>query len=227
MNIGEKTVNAAALVAVACAVLSTGLLVRRELFLPQSGSAEPVNVANWEKYLAGGRIVGDTLAPVKVLEFSDYQCPYCKRFTLESWPVVQKRYPAEVALVIRHWPLRQHKHAYAAARAAECAASQGVFESFHKTAFEQQDSIGVKPWASFAQEAGVRDATAFAACVSQTQTVSHIEADIDAARKIGANGTPALIIAGVRYPAPPDTAELLVLIEKALKAKRAKLNAAK
>jgi protein-disulfide isomerase len=202
------------LIAVACALVTTGLVVRRELFSPKrNGSGvNPRPVSDWQKYVAGGQLIGSATAAVKVIEFTDYQCPFCRRFAVTTWPAVRREFGDNVTLVVRHWPLEQHKHALPAARAAECAGAQGRFEQFHDLLFAKQDSIGKIAYTAFAQASGVPDLEAFQACASKRDQVKSIEDGIAAARSLRATGTPTVIINGFLLPAPLDSTRLKQLV---------------
>lgn len=208
--------------AVLCAVITTGLLVRRELVVGRTArSHDPVPLENYQAY-AVGHYFGPPNAPIKVVEFSDFQCPFCKRFADETWHVVQNRFPNDVALIYRHWPLPMHRNAYAAARAAECAGEQGRFPAFHDLLFLKQDSIGTKPYTEFAVEARVPDIPAFNACNAKTERVAAIERDIAAARELNAHGTPTIIVNDREFPFNPSTDELVSLIQEELRKRQAR-----
>lgn len=222
MNTKDLLNNVLVTTAVICAVVTTGLTVRREFFLDQpAASQEPVHLKNPGQY-AVGHYFGAPNAAVKIIEFSDFQCPFCKQFEDSTWSVVRKRFPNDVALIYRHWPLTTHKHAYAAARASECAAEQGKFAAFHNILFEKQDSIGTKPYSEFAVEAGVPDTVAFNACNVRTEKVPTIERDIAAAHELQARGTPTIIVGDRRFPVNPSTEQLVSVIEEELQKKRAR-----
>jgi protein-disulfide isomerase len=207
-------------VAMLCMALTTAALVRREFLPPKPIPSTPSTapVANWTEYLAGGKRIGPENAHITILEFADFQCPACRHFAMQVWPAARAKYGDSVALVFRHWPLSYHKHAYVAAIAADCAAVQGSFSTFHDLLFSQQDSIGVKPMQAFAREASVVDLDAFEECALRSAPVGSIEADIRAARSAGGRGTPTLIINGHRYPMQRDSLWLPSLIDSLLQA---------
>ena len=89
---------------------------------------QPVFFEQWRDALAAGIRLGPADAPVQVVEFADFQCPYCARFEL-TVKTVREKYPDQVAFTFAHMPLPQHGFAESAARAAECADSQGRFEA--------------------------------------------------------------------------------------------------
>lgn len=187
--------NTLATIAVTCAVLMTGLVVRREFFPSNYPvSSEPVELSDWSRFLVDGRIIGDASAPVKVIVFSDFQCPYCARFALDTWPRLKDEYGDEIAMVVRYWPLNIHENAFAAAQAAECAHRAGRFSEFHDLLFVKQDSIGAKPFEEYASEAGVADVEQFRACNMDSTSIAIIEQGIAHAEALGLKGTPSVIV---------------------------------
>jgi len=191
--------NAATAVLVCCALVITGLAVRREL-----GSAAPVAtpyteqvrpVRDWRSYASGSRI-GPAGAAVTIVEFSDFQCPYCRTMA-DRLRALRQAHPDEVTLIYRHFPLSYHPHARSAARASFCADRQGRFEAFHDALFAAQDSLDGTGWQRFAGIAGVPDAAAFDACLRDGASLEAVERDVAAGRKLGIAGTPALLVNGV------------------------------
>jgi protein-disulfide isomerase len=194
------------LVLTLAAVAMAVTFVHREFFAASSASG-PARVAGWTELLESSVLVGDSGAPVKIIEFMDLECPACKTFN-ESVRAVRRKYPQEVAVAVVHLPLPFHKFARAGARAAECAHGQDRFDQFLNTVYDKQDSIGVKSWASFAADAGVRDLSAFRQCTSASEEVPRIEAGVALARKIQVAATPTVIVNGWRYRSPPSRGEL-------------------
>jgi protein-disulfide isomerase len=195
-----------------CAVVMTAAVVRREFFPPPAAVASalpvPKAVQGWETLASAGQYIGPRDAPFKIVEFSDYQCPFCKtlHFTIEE---LQKKYPGRVAVVYRHLPLKNHPHAVAAAGAAECAGEQGKFEPLNRLLFDRQDSIGVTSWEKLAHEAGVQDTAQFRACRGEPRIQKRIDEDMAAAKSAGFTGTPTLVIRdkAVAAAVPLDTLE--------------------
>jgi protein-disulfide isomerase len=192
------------------AVTIAVVLVRREFFstpVARPSSGEPQYVSTWRDILHIGRVDGDTLAPIKLIEFADLECPFCRTFnsTLQDF---QKRHPNQVTFVFVHLPLSMHRFARPAARAVECAHPFGKFHELVDVIYDKQDSLGLKSWSSYALEAGVIDTLRFVRCVSETSTLPMVEAGIAAARRLNVTGTPTVIINGWRYDAPPSASEL-------------------
>jgi protein-disulfide isomerase len=186
-------------VLVLCAVIITGLLVRREL-APAVASpprAVPVKVADWREYAAGGTRMGPAAAPVTIVVFSDFQCPACKVLA-DRLSTVRAERANDFAVVHRHHPLASHPHARPAAQASECAARQGRFEAMHDALFKAQASIGERPWNDFAKEAGVRDIGGFSQCMRDGATDSVLARDAALASRLGVEATPTLLINDTR-----------------------------
>jgi len=196
------------------AILIAGVMLYRE-FSPQSRiqrargeDGPPVFEKNWRQLLSAGTVSGDTAAPVVIIEIGDLECPACKaaQATVEA---VRQRYAHETSLVYVHYPLSYHRFAKPAARAAECAVEHGRFEAFVSKVYEKQDSLGLKPWVSFASEAGITDSARFDSCVREAGPVARIEAGIAAADAFGVRGTPTVFVNGWRLSRMPPSDELL------------------
>jgi protein-disulfide isomerase len=131
----EAFLNAAAVFVALCTVLLVGFTVFDRFVAQPAPSSRPqrsqVRLDNWLPVAAEGHRLGPENADITVVVFSDFECPMCRTFALETFPEFEARYPGRVALVFRHWPLTGHRLAYPAARASECAAQQGRFFPFH------------------------------------------------------------------------------------------------
>lgn len=192
--------NVATIILTLCAVIVTGLVVRREFFAqPPVAEPEIREVENWEELAAAGQVIGPRDAAVKIVEFSDFQCPFCGRVQ-SALQEIRDRYPGQVAIVYRHFPLeRIHPHAFNAALAAECAGAQGRFEAYHDALYENQDSIGVKRWEDFAELAGVSNLAAFRTCVEEERFRDRVEQDMEVGDSIDVRATPTFIVNGQMF----------------------------
>ncbi len=143
----------------------------------------------------GGRPVrGASNAAVEVIEFSDFQCPFCQRAN----PVVEqvlKTYGNKIKFVYRHYPLPNHPNARPAAEAAACAEAQGKFWEYHDQLFANASKLADADLKAHAAAVGL-DATKFNACFDNRQQKPGVDADIAAADKAGVTGTPAFFING-------------------------------
>lgn len=201
---------------VACAVAITAVVVRREMFPAAAGpDMRPRAVDNWEQIVSAGRWIGSPRAPVHIVEFSDFQCPFCAR-THPVIEAVRRRHPERVAVLYRHFPLDAiHPHARPAAVASECAGEQGRFAEMASHLFAQQDSLGAKPWARFAAEAGVGDAAAFERCLRDPRMLENIDRDAKVGTETDIEVTPTLVINGILRPGAVTEAQLDSLVAQA------------
>lgn len=203
---------------VICAVLSSVVLIRRELGASPNGAPPKQGFTkqpNWAEYNNERLRIGPQEAKVKVVAFSDFQCPACKLFA-QRLSTARQKYGDQVAIIFRHLPLTIHAEAEPAAVASECAALDGRFAEMHDVLFAKQDSLGSKPWESFAREAAIGDIPAFNRCLSQPDVRARVSADADAARALGADRTPTVLIDGVRFSGAIPQRSLDSLIDNAL-----------
>jgi protein-disulfide isomerase len=146
---------------------------------------------------ATGPARGPETAPVTIVEFSDFQCPYCGR----EFPVVErlmKEYDGKVRLVFRHFPLDFHPYAQKAAEAGACAADQGPdkFWKLHDKMFGNQQKLGVDDLKGYAKEVGV-DTARFDKCLDSGEKRAVVDADEKAGQQAGVSGTPAFFVNGI------------------------------
>jgi protein-disulfide isomerase len=192
----ESFLNAATAISVVCALALTTVVVHREFFArPQVPEpAKPVAIRDWQRYAEAGHRIGPPTARVTIVEFSDFQCPFCARAE-RQFRGLREKYGDAVSIVYRHYPIEQlHPHALKAAEASECAADQGRFEEFHNALFAGQASIGSVAWSDYARTAGVPDAARFNACVRDGQGAARVREDVEAADALGVEATPTLIV---------------------------------
>jgi protein-disulfide isomerase len=139
---------------------------------------------------------GPADAPITLVEFSDYQCPYCKSAEQVVAQVLE-RYPTQVRLVFRHFPLDNiHPQARGAAEAAACAAEQGKFWEFHEVLFRESPKLNVGDLGRYATQVEL-DRAAFDVCIAEKRHAAVIQADVAAGEKIGVAGTPAFYVNGL------------------------------
>lgn len=153
----------------------------------------PHRIARSAEFAAEGHVMGPPGAAIKIVEFADYQCPFCQ----QAEPVlaaIRERYPHDVSIVFRHFPLVIHDSAIAAARAAECADQAGAFEAFHHMVMNNAKAIGRQPWGWFATHAGIADTATFNACVRTQVVFPTIERDRVAGAKLGVLATPTFLV---------------------------------
>jgi protein-disulfide isomerase len=143
---------------------------------------------------AGHAAKGPANAPIVMVEFSDFQCPFCQRAN-PAVEQVLKTYGDKIRFVYRHYPLPNHPDARPAAEAAACAQEQDKFWPYHDVLFANVSRLSAKDLKDHAGTAGL-DATKFAACVDSRRFKEQVDKDIAEADAAGVTGTPAFFING-------------------------------
>lgn len=158
---------------------------------------------------------GPADAPVTLVEYGDYQCPYCGA----AYPVVkrlQKALGKKLRFVFRNFPLTQaHPYALIAAETAEAAANQGKFWEMHDLLFEQQASLEPDIIPAWAEKLGL-DLERLGNDIVQGVVEKQIQEDRQSGIRSGVNGTPTFFINGVRHDGSPDYGSLLAALEAGL-----------
>src|SRR5688572_18203350 len=142
----------------------------------------------------GAESIGSTSAPLAMVIYSDFQCPYCATFARETWPSIKKDFvdTGRVLVVFRHLPLPMHTEAKGAALSANCAARQGKFWQFYDLLFQQQQ-LSLQTERALALDVGM-DGTQFDECMQYQLGSPSIARDMESARSLGLNSTPSFLI---------------------------------
>jgi len=151
---------------------------------------EPIRV----EVASTGPAKGPATAPVTIVEFSDFQCPYCGKLT-PTLKQVEEKYGDKVRIVFRQFPLNFHPFAQKAAEASLCAADQNKFWEMHDALFANQQALAVEQLKAKATELGL-NAEQFNSCLDSGKTAAVIQADVKDGAAAGVNGTPAMFING-------------------------------
>lgn len=162
-----------------------------------------------------GRVKGDPKAPVTIVEFSDYQCPFCKK-TESALTGVLDKYRGKVKLAYMDFPLREiHPHAESAAQASRCAGEQGKFWEFHDSLFADTAKLDDPDLIARARTLGLREEP-FRACLASGKFKPSVDADREAGAKAGVEGTPGFFINGVFLNGAQSQAEFEKVIDTQL-----------
>lgn len=159
---------------------------------------------------------GEKTAPVTLVEFSDYQCPYCKRHATTVMPELIKNYidTGKLRFVMREYPIPNlHPRAEAAAAAVLCAGDQGNYWGMHDELFNDQKAMTDDDFKTRAGKLGL-DMTAFDACLASNKFDAQIKADQAEGQKLGITGTPSFV-AGLTDPKDPNKVHLTKFIRGA------------
>ena len=139
--------------------------------------------------------LGSATAAITIIEFSDYQCPYCRRFHEEVLPALRQAYidTGKVQLIFKDFPLSMHSEAMPAALAGRCAAAQGKFWPMNALLFAQQDKLEATLYPRLAQTLHL-DVEVFKKCVQNPALRQAVQRDQNQARGLNINSTPSLLI---------------------------------
>ncbi len=166
-------------------------------------------------------VLGSPDAPVTMIEYSDYLCPFCQRFVLETMPLIEEEYvdTGKVKLVFRDFPLHGQPAAVAAL-VAECAADQGNFWDMHVLLFERmeewpQSQDPLATFQEYAEEIGI-DQFELVNCLELATPFERIQEDFNLARQDGITGTPAFFINGTLVIGAQPFEEFQRVIEEEL-----------
>lgn len=214
---GRRTdwiLNGATTLVTICALALVGVRLR---FALRPDPTKPQRIEDAASYSASGHSMGPPSAAVTIVEFADYQCPFCRKAD-RVLTAIRDRHPHDVRVVYRHYPLAIHDSAVAAARAAECASLAGKFEPFHHLLFANAESIGQNTWVWFAKEAGITDTAGFQSCIARADSFPQIAQDRADGERLGVEGTPTFLINDLRVPGAIDLTELDGYVRAALAA---------
>lgn len=160
---------------------------------------------------------GPESAKVTVVEFSDFECPYCSR-AADVAHQIREKYGDRVRFVFRQFPLSFHPNAKEAAEASLAAHAQGKFWPFHDQLFKNQRALDRASLENYAKEAGLNVAT-FKQALDSDKYLPQVEADLKLGEAVHVNGTPSMFVNGKRVDNPTSFEAVAALIEAALAGK--------
>lgn len=162
--------------------------------------------------------IGPDNAPITIIEFSDYQCPYCEVWYNQVYKQLLAAYPDQIRFVYRDLPLPMHPEAIPAAEAANCAGEQNAYWKYHDALFGQQYGLNRAAYEHYASDLGL-DAKTFAACLDSHRYKSEIQADAADAARVGISGTPSFVVNGRVLIGALPLADFKAVIDEELAAK--------
>ena len=193
--------------------------------VPEPEAEKPVVLADdqWKKLLdKPAAEVGDKDAKVVMVEFTDFQCPFCKRSFEQTWPQIKKDYvdSGKIKVVYRDLPLSFHPNAKPAALAARCAGDEDKYVEMHDSLFTNQDAwvnLGdpKEKFVEYAKEVGLNTGK-FATCYDGKKYEKEVDADLALANEVGATGTPTFFINGKQVVGAQPMSVFVQAIDEAL-----------
>jgi len=155
-------------------------------------------------------------APVTIIEFSDFQCPFCSRFFTQAYPQIKQAYEGKVRFVYRDFPLASiHENAQKAAEAGECADDQGKFWDYHDMMFSNPTALDVTSLKGYASQLGL-DSGAFDQCLDSGKYTEEVQKDYQDGISYGVTGTPAFFVNGLLVVGAQPFANFKAIIDAAL-----------
>ncbi len=150
-----------------------------------------------EELLDDDAVKGKENAPVTIIEWSDYECPFCVRFYTDTESLIDEQYikTGKVKLIYRDYPLPFHTNAQKAAEAAECADEQGKYWEMHDLLFEKGVTGGVTAFKQYAKQLGLNTAK-FNTCLDTGAMASEVQKDMADGSAAGIQGTPGFLVNG-------------------------------
>ncbi|MBU1178666.1 DsbA family protein [Patescibacteria group bacterium] len=162
--------------------------------LPEPPSPPEPGTEEFEVSVDDDAVKGSKDAKVQIVEFSDYECPYCQKNS-ETIKKIAEKYGDQVAIVFRDFPLDFHANAQKAAEAAECAGEQNMYWEYHDQLFANQESLDVASLKKYAKEIKLKTSV-FDKCLDSGQQAEEIKKDVQDGVEIEVTGTPATFING-------------------------------
>lgn len=206
------------------ATIAVGALFR-QVFLtpPQPATAAPRALSQtvippdeWNQLKAAVTWLGPADREAQVVEFTDFQCPYCAALEPQL-ARLRAEYGRRLSFGIAYFPLRDiHPYAYPAALSAVCARLQGRLLDIADTMYRRQESFGTVPFDSLARFAGVSDLASFKHCRESSQARAMVDRDLRWASRLSLDGTPTVFVNGKLIPAASVDAGIQAAIIQAL-----------
>ncbi len=178
--------------------------------------AETPQVVRYDVPIDDDPVLGSETAPITIIEFSDYECPYCRQWHTEVYTQLIDTYGDQVRFVYRDFPLESiHVNAKPAAEAANCANEQGYFWDYHDKLFSNELGLSSEAYQEYASQLGM-DEEAFQECFESGRYQQEVQSDFDFAANLGVRSTPTFFINGIAVVGAQPFEVFQQVIEKEL-----------
>ena len=158
--------------------------------------------------------IGPQDAAITIVEFSDFNCPYCQKFHNETFNALLDAYEGQIRFVYRDFPITSQE-SFRAAQAAECAGDQGAYWDYHDALFSGSAGLGLAAYEQYAKDLNL-DVDSLLACIEDGDFASEVEADARYAAELGVTGTPTFFINGVPLVGAQPLSRFTQVIENEL-----------
>ncbi len=164
---------------------------------PAAAENAPQEVRRYDVPEDDDPVWGPDSAPITIIEFSDYECPYCRKWHLQIWPQIQAAYPDQIRLVYRDFPLSNiHFNATPAAGAANCAGEQDMYWEYSEKLFSDEQPLNLDTYLQYAETLGLEMAD-FGECLDSGRQKDEVIADYEYAANLGVSSTPTFFVNGI------------------------------
>lgn len=216
------------------AIIVAGAIIAGAVLYVKGPSAPSTNVGGGEKQQQaldaseiekvlqvrdGDFVLGNSRAPVTLVEFGDFECPFCAQFHINARKEILSKYvdTGQVKIIWRHFPLSSiHATAQIASEAVECAGEQGKFWQYHDAIYENQESLAKDFLDDYARTAGISNVAAFTSCVDSGKYTQKVADDFNLGISLQVSGTPTFFINGNQIVGAVPFASIEPLILQAL-----------
>ncbi|MGB6421708.1 MAG: thioredoxin domain-containing protein [Anaerolineales bacterium] len=163
----------------------------------EDGDTTPQQVKRYDVPEGDNPSLGSEDAPITIIEFSDYECPFCRRWHDEVFDKIRDEYPDQVRFVYRDFPLTSlHPNAVPAAEAASCANEQDAFWEFSEMLYSDEYGFGEEAYVKYAQVLEL-DVPGFEECIEEGRYSDEVQADYEFASSLGVRSTPTFFLNGI------------------------------
>lgn len=208
--------NFVPLAVVAGSLIIAGAIIYVGRNSPESDIPEQENAVSFS--LEGEPSLGNSEAKVTVVEFSDFQCPFCAKFVLETFPQIKQEYidMGKIRMVFKNFPLMNiHENAEGSAEASECANDQGKFWEYKEKLFQNQQALSVGDLKQYAKDLGMNEGQ-FNSCFDSKKYADEVSQDLIEGITAGVTGTPTFYINGEKLVGALPFSEFQKIIEEQL-----------
>lgn len=181
------------IILIICALTITFFIIKKEFF-PPSKNLNKKTVENWHSLVREKRKLGDPNSKIKIISFSDYNCPYCKVMYSILYDFWKNR--KDVYLVFYEYPRENNESSFEASLVALCASYQNKYLEYRKILFERSDLRENKEWQQIAELAGIEDNIIFNKCFNDKLSEKELIDEITIAKNYNIKYTPSIIING-------------------------------
>lgn len=191
--------NFVPLAVVAGSLIIAGAIIYVGRNSPESENNAPEQESAVSFSLEGEPSLGSLEAKVTVVEFSDFQCPFCARFVLETFPQIKQEYidTGKIRMIFKNFPLMSiHENAESSAEASECANDQGKFWEYKEKLFQSQQALSAGNLKQYAKDLGIENEEQFDVCLDSKKYASEVSQDLAEGVAAGVTGTPTFFING-------------------------------